>query len=612
ILGRQNLIETPVAEDEIFGVLRKRLFSNWGDEGVARKVAKAFRKYYSDNAGYFPELVQEKRYEERIVQAYPFHPELIDILQSRWGPHPRFQRTRGALRLLAFVIRDLWQRRPGSAYLIQPWAVDLSDRPLRGWIAELPGGEYETVIISDVLEKGRELERSLKGDYYKESLVTGAATVALLYSISGSPRELGATEEQVRLGVLRPRLNPAMVAEVLSRMRDQFWYLVYRDRRYRFQTKPNLNRMLQVFERSVEEDELRERLAAHLEAVVGRRKTGFRVVISPASSRDVEDRAEPTLVLTPWDLDDEGNWMKEILEQHGEGVRIYRNALVFVAPERGLLSEATAKARRLVALENLRGSSEFKQLEDEERREIESRLRDQREQLQQALRRAYTRLFRPQAPNGLAEVRAHRRELVKAATIAEYAWEVLKEEGQLLERLSPEYLLEKVWTEREAGEIEFQRLWEAFWQQPGLPILASERALREAIAEGQRKGLFGTAKKEEATEELQPVSPEEVETTEPEKLSLVTRERVAQLREEGPSIAKERGKMAPRGPQVLRCTADLSMLYPLRELLSRIQGLPGRLVIEVEVERELPEETREEIERLLKDYKVSFEFKTKD
>ena len=323
ILGRQNLIETPVAADEIFGVLRKRLFSQWGDERTAEKVARAFRKYYTDHAGYFPETVQEKRYEERIVQAYPFHPEFIDILQYRWGPHHRFQRTRGALRTLAFVIRDLWQRRPGSAYLIQPWAVDLSDRPLRGWIVELPGSEYENVITSDILDKGRELERDLKGDYYKESLVTGVATAVLLYSISASPRELGATEEQIRVAVLRPRLNPAMIAEVLSRMRDQFWYLVYRDRKYRFQTKPNLNKMLQDFEHSVEEEEIEEEMLSQLEA--------------------------------------------------------------------------------------------------EERKEVEGRIRERQEELQQTIRRAYTRLFRPRPPEGVEEVHTRRRELVRAETIAEYA-----------------------------------------------------------------------------------------------------------------------------------------------------------------------------------------------
>ena len=450
ILGRQNLIETPVAADEIFGVLRKRLFSQWGDERTAEKVARAFRKYYTDHAGYFPETVQEKRYEERIVQAYPFHPEFIDILQYRWGPHHRFQRTRGALRTLAFVIRDLWQRRPGSAYLIQPWAVDLSDRPLRGWIVELPGSEYENVITSDILDKGRELERDLKGDYYKESLVTSVATAVLLYSISASPRELGATEEQIRVAVLRPRLNPAMIAEVLSRMRDQFWYLVYRDRKYRFQTKPNLNKMLQDFEHSVEEEEIEEEMLSQLEA--------------------------------------------------------------------------------------------------EERKEVEGRIRERQEELQQTIRRAYTRLFRPRPPEGVEEVHTRRRELVRAETIAEYAWEVLKGEGRLVEKLSPEYLLDKVWTERESGELSYQRLLEAFWQQPGLPLLASEEVLREAIAEGQRKELFGVIRRDKTTTEVKAISAEEVTTAVIGELSLVTREKAGQIVKEVPVEEVKKRTCLARSP----------------------------------------------------------------
>ena len=610
ILGRQNLIETPVAADEIFGVLRKRLFSHWGDEKTAEKVARAFRKYYTDHAGYFPEEVQEKRYEERIVQAYPFHPEFIDILQYRWGPHPRFQRTRGALRTLAFVIRDLWQKRPGSAYLIQPWAVDLSDRPLRGWITELPGSEYETVITGDILDKGRALERELKGDYYKESLATGAATAVLLYTISASPEESGATEERVRLAVLRPRLNPAMIAEVLSRMRDQFWYLVYRDRKYRFQTKPNLNKMLRDFEMAVEEEEIEKEIGSQLEAVAGQRRTGFRVFIAPRDSRAVEDRPEPTLVLAPWNIEDLHAWMLEVLRYRGDGVRNYRNALVFVVPEKGLISEARAKARRLLALKNLKNSRDFRTLEAEEQKEVDRRIAEQQEKLQQVIRRAYVHVFRPRPPQDLAEVHTRQRELARARTIAEYAWEVLKAEGKLLEKMAPAFLLEKVWTERGEGELPYQRLWETFWQQPGLPLLSSEEVLRRAIAEGQEQGLFGVVAEDAEAARRKAVPGEEIATVSPKKISLVTTDKLKEITKAPPEKEGAPPALAgPRGARVLRCTSDLKNLYPFRELLSKLQGLKGRFVLEVEVEGELTAQKRREIEELLRDYHVNYELK---
>jgi predicted AAA+ superfamily ATPase len=42
--------------------------------------------------------------------AYPFHPEVIDILYEKWGTFSSFQRTRGVLRLLANVIEDLYNK----------------------------------------------------------------------------------------------------------------------------------------------------------------------------------------------------------------------------------------------------------------------------------------------------------------------------------------------------------------------------------------------------------------------------------------------------------------------------------------------------------------------
>ncbi len=36
----------------------------------------------------------------------PFHPDLISVLYQKWTQMNGFQRTRGALRLLAYALRD--------------------------------------------------------------------------------------------------------------------------------------------------------------------------------------------------------------------------------------------------------------------------------------------------------------------------------------------------------------------------------------------------------------------------------------------------------------------------------------------------------------------------
>ena len=40
------------------------------------------------------------------MAAYPFHPDLINVLYQKWTQMNGFQRTRGARRLLAYALRD--------------------------------------------------------------------------------------------------------------------------------------------------------------------------------------------------------------------------------------------------------------------------------------------------------------------------------------------------------------------------------------------------------------------------------------------------------------------------------------------------------------------------
>ncbi len=57
-----------------------------------------------------PKHAARSDYRERIRKAYPFHPELIHIFEKGWASHNDFQRTRGVLGMLGFVVADLWKR----------------------------------------------------------------------------------------------------------------------------------------------------------------------------------------------------------------------------------------------------------------------------------------------------------------------------------------------------------------------------------------------------------------------------------------------------------------------------------------------------------------------
>ena len=48
-------------------------------------------------------------YGDLVARTYPFHPELVRVLDKRLGEIPGFNRARGALKLLAELVARIWE-----------------------------------------------------------------------------------------------------------------------------------------------------------------------------------------------------------------------------------------------------------------------------------------------------------------------------------------------------------------------------------------------------------------------------------------------------------------------------------------------------------------------
>ncbi len=95
IAGRVEKIYTPVQEHEITSVIRRRLFS-YVDEHQSANVVNDFIDYAARES-LLPAGMEPSNYRKRFEAAYPFIPEVVDVLYERWGSLPTFQRTRGCL-----------------------------------------------------------------------------------------------------------------------------------------------------------------------------------------------------------------------------------------------------------------------------------------------------------------------------------------------------------------------------------------------------------------------------------------------------------------------------------------------------------------------------------
>ncbi|WP_448595496.1 ATP-binding protein [Thermoflexus hugenholtzii] len=592
VLGRMELVETPVAQDEVFGVLRKRLFRSLGSERDHRRAVEAMRDYYDQYPRFFPDRLRSPEYKERMLQAYPFHPELIDLLYERWGPHPQFQRTRGALRLLALVLRRLWNQRPGSALLIQPHHVDLSDRHIRGEVVRLLDSGWDAIVTGDILQRAGEIERELGSEYAREQLGRGAAACIFLYSISAAIRDAGATEEEVRAALLRPDINPLMASEVLKQLQERLWYLRRRDHRYFFTAKPNLNKVILDFEAGVSDEQVEKALEEHLTRLAGKGGGAFRVVVAPHEPRLVPDEPRPTLVVLPLDVSEPHEWMRRAVESAGEGIRVHRNMLVFLVPDPTQAIAVRSALRRWLALSDLIRSPSFREIEQDDRRQVENQLRDKEAEIKAFLRRAYQAVYRPGEGGTVERVSVAGPEAIRAETLDEYVRQALEKAGILVERVTPEYLKDALRVGQDR-ELSSSRLISVFTGSPGWPILKNPKeAITEAIAEGVQRGLWGVQVGGQTY--IHQEIPKEV------------------IRDDAVLIPPESSPAPPppeRKALTLRVRTSANLLYPLLQAAQQLKDLRDAFVL-LEVHDPTGEmaKMRSELEKLLRDYGCTVEW----
>jgi predicted AAA+ superfamily ATPase len=96
----------PVLKEDVAEVLRRRFFTpeSIRDREAFRPHVIAALKGIADHDE--ATAKDGKAAEERFLKSYPFHPDLTDVLYTKWTNLEGCQRTRGVLRTFALALRD--------------------------------------------------------------------------------------------------------------------------------------------------------------------------------------------------------------------------------------------------------------------------------------------------------------------------------------------------------------------------------------------------------------------------------------------------------------------------------------------------------------------------
>jgi len=517
--GRVQALWRPVATEEAFEIVRRRLFEPIKDEKSRDLVCRAFADMYIAEGASLPGETQESRYYDRLRQAYPIHPEFFDRLYEDWTTIDGFQRTRGVLKLMAKVISRLWKAN-NTDLMIMPGSLPLSDNDVRNEMTYLLTAGWEPVIERDI-DGDRAETTELEGREPRFGQVNAAQRVARTLFLGSAPASVaarggarGLDRARVLLGCVQPEQTSAVFSDALRRVADRLHYLNSTgdksadSTRYWFDTRANLRREMEDRKRRFDErGEVRKRI----EEVAKRLFSGAMVfdgvhVFTPAA--DVPDDSALRLVI----LSPEDGYMREVrhsaedavrefLRSHGTQPRHRANRLLFVAPDAAVINRLSDAVRGAIAWQSIVDDVDAGKLniDQVQRRQAEKELQSADDSLPRVARECFRWLLCPvQDDPAVAKVSI---EIFPIATSggsagAELA-KVCSENELVIEVWSPIHLrakLRELYWKNGREAVEARQFWEDSLRYLYLPRLRSRAVLEDVVRKGSAsRDFFGTA-----------------------------------------------------------------------------------------------------------------------
>jgi len=503
--GRMESIWKPVAANEGFEVVRRRLFLNCKNPSGRDEVCTAFSGMYNENDTDFPTEAKELDYKERMLSCYPIHPEVFDRLYKDWSTLERFQRTRGVLRLMASVVYELWMGND-AGLMIMPGSVPLDVPNVRDELTRHLSENWNGIVDKEVDGKFSTPFKTDKNGRYGKQLAARRVARTIMLGSAPTGREQvikGIESSRIRLGVVQPGENIAVFNDALNTLRNSLAYLYTNPsgERYWYDNRPTLRKTAedraQQFKSSDVEFEIEKRLAklqkekpfAGIHKCLSNsndvpdERTARLVLLSP--SEDYKQSAKETRAMTT---------ITNILDNRGTSPRIYRNMLMFVAPDQELMTDLKQAVRRYLAWESIKEDSETLNLDATQNRETDKNLTTQNRTVDDQIKGAYCWLIVPYIDRNvdlkmidweITKLSGVEGIISKAAKQAEQSELIIKQWSPMLLKMQLDQLLWK-----NANEIEIKKLWEYLCTYCYLPRLVDFAVLENTIREGLNSNSF--------------------------------------------------------------------------------------------------------------------------
>lgn len=350
IFGRKMSDYDPIGKSAA-KVIARRLFEKI-DSGSAKTAAEQYHNLYAriaeQNSKLLPDNIASEDIQKNIEECYPFHPRLIETAKERLGPLPEFQRSRGVLRLFARIVRDIWDQKV-DLDLITAGDINWgSDRIRSDLLQRLRREQFGSAVDADIEGHARKLDGGNKGIHYR------VASALLLESL---PRNENSGLNGVELTYAVLKLDEAghEPVEALDRLTGQCWHTYPMDSKsegWQFRFEPNIIKQIEQKTSLIDIQEANERIFTEAQSYFG--GPIFKLSPWPERPKDVVETKDLKLVLcSSISLAEQVCAYADTSDPQAPIPRLYRNAIVAVAPTVESLNCAVDRAKRLIASEQI-------------------------------------------------------------------------------------------------------------------------------------------------------------------------------------------------------------------------------------------------------------------
>jgi hypothetical protein len=471
--ARQERVLSPSNDIEIYNIVKQRLFisiSAQAAESAAAEYIGAYRMGRVD----LPDGCRDAAYAQAIAQSYPFHPELFNLLTKKIASIPDFQRTRGALRLFARVVRFLWNSPNPWMTMIHPHHLPLGidGEVTNDLTSRLQRSQMRLPIGADIYNPvGREAHSQLHDQDWiaagKPPFSSWISRTIFLHSLTQGVTS-GIRMTELNLSLLMPEVDVGFIAQALDKLSSVAWYLDVDPITTiaRFKEEPSINKIIAEEKALIGLTEAKDDLRLRRDTIFASKF--FTTIVDPEGGHDVDDQAD-TIALCLIDFneamvttstDAPPAVVEQIFGNTGESgkFRIFRNRVLFLLANRGALDRAIDLAREFRAIQAiLKSPNRLEDLSENQQKQLKVKEGEMDLAVRIALTNAYRHLFYGandpvKAPKGLMHytLPAQDSSMIKGKNNQQDAiLKVLKDCGKIrdgeMQPYAPAYVLQKAW-----------------------------------------------------------------------------------------------------------------------------------------------------------------------